>query len=202
MSKESAMTYTETKLASLLLGLLHNLGARTYRTKLVKVTYLIDEAYYRLHGKTITGLTYIGGNYGPNAESNEIVRMLDRLVYEGFVTEKVGYTPTGNLTYSYKVVDDFSADGLPLTESEWIEIQAAVRKYKRMNVKSITTESKNTEAFRRAEKFDVLRFSQDASLVLANDDIANDPFLRETVESIRKDDGSRISLETLRENIA
>lgn len=196
------MTYSETKLESLLLGLLHSMNARSYRTKLVKMTYLIDEAYYRLHGKTITGLTYIWDNYGPNAESNEIVRVLDRLAYEGSVTKSVGRTPTGNPTYSYKVADDFSAGSLPLTESEWIEIQAATRRYKRMNVKSITTESKKTDAFRRAEKLGVLRFSRDASLVLAADDIANDPFLRETLESIKKDDGRRISLETLRENIA
>ena len=196
------MTYSEAKLESLLLCLLHNMGTRAYRTKLVKITYLIDEAYYRLHGKTITGLTYIWDNYGPNPESNEIVRMLDRLAYEGSVTRSVGRTPTGNPTYSYKIADDFAADDLPLTESEWIEIQAATRKYKRMDVKSITTESKKTDAFRRAAKYEALRFSRDASLVLADDDIANDPFLRETVESIEKDDGRRISLETLRENIA
>ena len=202
MSKESAMTYSEAKLESLLLCLLHNMGTRAYRTKLVKVTYLIDEAYYRLHGKTITGLTYIWDNYGPNVESNEIVRMLERLAYEGSVTRRVGHTPTGNPTYSYKVNNDFSATDLSLTESEWIEIQAAARKYKRMNVRSITRESKKTDAFRQAEKFDALHFSEDASLIITDDDITSDPFLRGTVESIEKDDGRRISLETLRENIA
>ena len=196
------MTFSETKLKALLLGLLYSVNTRSYRTKLIKMTYLIDEAYYRLHGKTITGLTYIWGSYGPNAESNEIVHVLDRLAYEGSVTKSVGRTPTGNRTYSYKVADDFSVRELPLTESEWIEIQAAAQRYERMNVKSITTESKNTDAFRRAEKFEVLRFSRDASLALSDDDITDDPFLRETVESIKKDDGRRISLETLRESIA
>ena len=196
------MTYDQTKLEALLLGLLRNIGVRTYRTKLVKMTYLIDEAYYRMHGKTITGLTYIWDNYGPNAESNEIVRMLDRLAYKGALTKRVERIPTGNPTYSYKLVDDSLADDLPLTESEWIELQSAARKYKRMNVKSITAESKKTDAFLRAQKFEVLRFSKDTSLVLTDDDIAIDPFLRETAESIKKDDGRRVSLETMRENIA
>ena len=52
------MNCDERKLASLLLGILYSMPKGVPRTNLVKLTYLIDEANYRLRGETITGLTY------------------------------------------------------------------------------------------------------------------------------------------------
>jgi hypothetical protein len=49
------------------------------RTKLVKLVYLVDERYFRLYGRTLTGLAYEYDDYGPNAVDNLIVKVGDLL---------------------------------------------------------------------------------------------------------------------------
>ena len=196
------MSHDETKLESLLVGLLYALGSKVYRTKLVKMTYLIDEANYRLRGSTITGLTYLWDNYGPNAQGNDIVAALDRLEYKGAITKTVGKNPYGNPLYRYRIAREADITQLSLTDDDWHEIQAAVQKYKRMTVRQITRESKETEPIRQAGQYDTLHFQQDKSLEITDCEIESDPFLRDTLSAIGNDSGERVSLRELRERIA
>lgn len=196
------MSYGDTKLESLLLGLLYALGTNVYRTKLVKITYLIDEANYRLRGNTITGLTYIWDNYGPNAESNDIVATLDRLAADGRVTMTRVRNYYGSPAYRYELARDTDITNLHLTDADWLEIQAAVQKYKDKSVGYITRASKATEPVQRAGQYDTLDFRQDTSLYITDEEITNDPFLQETLYALRSDTGERVSLKELRERIA
>ena len=66
------------ELASLEAHLVQKLGTMP-RTKLVKLVYLIDERYFRLYGRTLTGLAYQYDDYGPNAVDNLIVKVGDLL---------------------------------------------------------------------------------------------------------------------------
>ena len=196
------MTHSEKKLESLLLGLLYMLGTSAYRTKLVKLTYLIDESNYRLRGNTITGLTYIWDNFGPNAESNEIVKTLDRLASSGAILKHVGLTKYGSPTYRYSIEDSLNVADLTLTDGDWLVLRSAVHECKRMTVKQITQKSKNTLPVQRAGQYDTLQFIQDTSLTLTNEEISDDPFLLETLSAIGADDGERLTLDELRERIA
>ena len=196
------MSHDETKLDSLLVGLLYALGSKVYRTKLVKMTYLIDEANYRFRGSTITGLTYFWDNYGPNAAGNDIVAALDRLEYDGTVTKIVGRNAYGNPTYRYQIAGEMDVTQLSLTNDDWHEIQAAVQKFKGMTVPQITRASKDTKPVKRAGQYDTLHFEQDKSLEITECEIANDPFLRDTLSAIDNDLGERVSLRKLREHIA
>ena len=196
------MTYNETKLESMLLGLLHLLGNRVYRTKLVKLTYLIDEANYRLRGNTITGLTYVWDNYGPNAESNDIVATLDRLEFKGLIDRFSGINAYGHRTYRYSLSGEIDVSDLSLTDVEWNELRAVVQNYGRMNVIQITRASKETGPIKRAGQHDTLQFSQDTSLQITEDEISRDPFLKSTVSALQMDEGERVSLEELRKSIA
>lgn len=196
------MSYDETKLESLLLGLLYALGTNVYRTKLVKMTYLIDESNYRLRGSTITGLTYTWDNYGPNAESNDIVAVLDRLAAKGRVTMTRVSNYYGSPGYRYEIAGDMDIIDLQLTDADWLEIKAAVQNYKHKSVDSITRASKATEPIQRAGQYDTLEFRQDTSLNITDEEVAEDPFLQETLHALRSDTGKRVSLEELRERIA
>ena len=195
------MSYDETKLESLLLGMLYALGTNVHRTKLVKMAYLIDEANYRLRGNTITGLNYKWDNYGPNAESNDIVATLDRLADNGRVTMTRVKTYYGSPAYRYGIAGDMDITDLQLTDADWLEIQAAAQNYKEKSVGDITRASKATEPFKRAGKYDRLDFQQDTSLNITAEEIADDPFLQETLHALRSDTGKRVSLEELRERI-
>lgn len=166
------------------------------------MTYLIDEANYRLRGSTITGLTYVWDNYGPNAESNDIVATLDRLAASGQVTMTRVRNYYGSPAYRYEITKGIDAADLHLTDSDWLEIQAAVQNYKHRNVDYITRASKATEPVKRAGQYDTLEFSQDTSLNITDEEIADDPFLQETLHALRSDTGKRVSLRELRERIA
>ena len=48
------------------------------KTKLMKLIFLVDYEYYKRHGRTFTGSTYIKYFYGPF--SMEIVEIIDEMV--------------------------------------------------------------------------------------------------------------------------
>ena len=193
------MNYDERKLPSLLLGILCKMSKGVSRTNLVNLTYLIDEANYRLKEETITGLTYKRDSYGPNAASNEIATVLEGLVRQGTLTvNRSPQTESGNPRSIYRVKGDFDIDTLDLTPDEWLSIQSAVHRHGRMSVSEITYASKQTVPFKNASQYEVLNLKRDWSLTITDEDIAKDPFLAETVEALKDDTGEYISLEELK----
>ncbi len=183
---------------AILLGLLQVLGRDVTRTKLVKLTYLMDEANYRLRGETMTGYEYIFDYYGPNAEGNAIVEVLDEMNEDGLVDIQVREMLGDRTMYLYRDIGKVAPNDLPLSGEDWLEILAAVRKYGQMNREQIVTASKDTAPMRNAVQFQRLQFQQDA--VLTDDEIAGSAFWQETVAGINNS-SQRIPIEEIRQQI-
>ena len=129
---------------AVLQGLLQALGGRVFRTKLINLSYLIDEANYRFRGETVTGLSYWWEHCGVNSVDNEIVRLLEELVDDGLVTMTVHSMPQGGEAYGYQTTDRSDRSSISLSSDDWIEIQTAVHKYSGMTTAQIVKESKST----------------------------------------------------------
>ena len=178
---------------AVLAGLLCALGRDVYRTKFVKLAYLLDESNYRLHGKTMTGFNYIWDNYGPNADGNAIVAEMDKMTADGILTMNT-HEIMGNPAYRYQINPQCSAVDLPLSSDDWTAIHAVVHKYGSLNREKIVAKSKATEPMRNARQGDDLVFVQDTPLT--EDAIASDPFWTETLEAMANP-GKRIPLAEL-----
>jgi len=61
----SAATFSPRKVHHLLLYVLQELGDELGAVELMKITFLIDAAYWRLFGQTLSGVCYTRGRYGP-----------------------------------------------------------------------------------------------------------------------------------------
>ena len=193
--------HDERKLQAVLLGILHILGKGSYRTKLVKMVYFVDEANSRLCGETVTGLTYIWDSYGPNAENNEIVKTLDDLKYAGVLDSMLRlYLNTEG--HYYKLAESLDPSELDLTADDWAGIQSVVRAYGGMNAKTIARVSKQTKPFEQAEQYDTLCLQRDPALQVTKEEIANDALLGEALSAIASDTGERVSLDELRGQFA
>jgi hypothetical protein len=190
--KESEMDQSE----AVLQGLLYVLQKDVFRTKLVKLTYLLDESNYRLRGHTMTGFAYEWDHYGPNAEGNAIVSKLDEMVETGSVSTRVSRTPYGNSAYNYRVAPSYDPSSLPLSNDDWIEICTAVHKYGAMNTRQIVRASKSTAPVLKGRQHETLEFEQDPPLT--PEDIERDPFWKETLAAMA-DTSERITIEELRE---
>ena len=193
--------YQHARLRAALLALMHTLGKKTCKTKIVKLVFLTDAANYRLRGETITGLEYIRERGGPNALGNRIVRMLHHLVRDGELTEDAYVQPGGKAIHRYQTFRDLDLSTLPLSGDDWIEIQTAVHKYGHMSTEDIVRVSKSDIPVQNARECDTLRLRQDQNLRITDEDIANDPLLRMAVRAKASDTGERITLDTLRGHV-
>lgn len=178
-----------------LLGLLYALQRDVSRTKLVKLTYLLDESDYRLRGQTMTGFTYEWDHYGPNAEANAIVSTLDRMVETGSINMRVAPTPYGHGTCIYCIPHCYDPSSLPLSGDDWVEILSTVHKYGAMNRKQIVRESKATVPMLKARQYAPLEFEQDPPLT--PEEVAGDAFWQQTFAAIA-DTSERITIDELR----
>lgn len=124
--------------------------------------------------------------------------MLEGLVSKGALTVNSSQTESGKPRNIYGIKDDFDIDALDLTPDEWLSIQSAVHRYGRMSASAITHASKQTVPFKNASQYEVLNLKRDWSLTITDEDIAKDPFLAETVETLKNDTGEYISLKELR----
>ena len=194
-SRESELDRPKAVLA----GLLYALGSTVYRTKLVKLTYLLDEANFRLRGQTMTGFAYEWWRYGPNPTDNAVVNCLNEMKEAGAITESERRTPYNNPAFGYRIAEDCDPAGLPLSGDDWVEIHAAVHKYGAMNRNQIVSASKSTAPIRRANQYEPLKFEQDPALT--PEEISADPFWQETLEAMR-DTSKRISIDELKAKVA
>ncbi len=165
---------------AVILGILQLIGPRrpTRRTKLVKLIYLLDESYYRLYGRTLTGFSYMYDSFGPNAEGNEIVKVVDELVEDGLVScKKIDYSVGPG--YNYRIVHEEvdSEDDLPLNDDDWVQLMLIVGQYGGMNRTQITRHAKATKPMKGVLQYDTLEFERQPEADLS------DPLLREAWES-------------------
>ena len=188
--------YNQTE--AVLLGLLHALGAGVSRAKLVKLTYLMDEANYRIRGQTLTGFAYEWDGYGPNACGNSMLYMLDKLTEGGAVVTNSA-SANGSDRRKYRISPDVDAASLPLSGDDWIEIHTAVYNYGGLTAADAARKVKATAPAQKARSGDRLELQQDPPLT--PEEIAADPFWRETFAAMNNP-GKRISIEELRERCA
>ncbi|MGE5483699.1 MAG: type II toxin-antitoxin system antitoxin SocA domain-containing protein [Ignavibacteriales bacterium] len=90
-------------LEAILIGLLRKIGRTVTRTELVKILFLFECTYYKLYGRSFTGVQFVRHNYGPHCE--EVIQAAHRLERAGLVN--TWHTPNyfGGLTYYYCLTD-------------------------------------------------------------------------------------------------
>ena len=143
---------------AVLLGLLQALGKEVLRTKLVKLTYLLDNFRFEQIGQPMTDLTYHWDHYGPNAVGNAITNDLAQLSRQGLVIDIQKLTPYENYANYYKVADSVQAEDIPLTAQDWVFINVIVKRHGRMSREQIVRESKQTRPMQGARQYQVLEF--------------------------------------------
>ena len=184
VAETGLITDPDDRLRAILQGLLLALEKKVCRTKLIQMTYLLDETNYRFRGKTMTGLAYRRAARCPNAQDDKISALLDELVEDGLIRVDGARNCQAR---RYQAPDALHASDLPLSGDDWIEIYTVVQKYGEMSVARIARESGATEPMKNARENELLRFRRDPSLTLTDKDIAADPFLREVADAIRDD---------------
>lgn len=149
------------KIQATILATLGVYGGTVHRTKLVKLIYLIDNRFYELTGQTLTGLKYMWDHHGPNAVSDAIVNELSLLTKTGKVHMNETTSSYGGPAYIYKLEGDWrkSAEA-HLTPTELNIIQSVVHEFGQMNVTQIVNASKQTQPFKNAQRYDVLKMEQ------------------------------------------
>jgi hypothetical protein len=184
---------------AVLQGLLYTLSNGVYRTKLVKLVYLLDETNYRLRGRTMTGFGYEWSHYGPNAVGNAIVSTLDGLVKAGTITMENEATPNGT-AYRYQIAPSFDPTKLSLSADEWAEIRSVNYRYGKMNRDKIVQESKATAPMQKVgSQYESLKFEQDP--LLTQEEIDADPLWKETVDALNNP-GEVVDIEEVRRMLA
>ena len=184
---------------AVLLGVLYTLSQSVARTKLVKLTYLLDETHYRLSGQTMTGFDYEWSHYGPNAVGNAIVDALDGLVKAGTISMATVPVPNGT-AYRYRIAPSFDPTRMSLSADEWAAIHAVVDRYGRMNRDQIVRESKTTTPMKKvSHQYDPLEFEQDPPLT--QEEIDADPIWKETVD-VLSSPGEVVDIEEVRRMLA
>jgi uncharacterized phage-associated protein len=115
------------------------------RTKLVKLIYLVDERFFSHYGRTLTGLSYIYDNFGPNAEGNAIVKVGDQLRDHDLLSIQHVEFASGQ-SFTYQLSEGItSSPELPQDEREVAE--DILREYGHMSRDEITKAAKATRPF-------------------------------------------------------
>ena len=187
---------------AILLGLLTVLGREVLRTKLVKMTYLLDNLSFEHTGQPLTDFTYHSDHYGPNAVGNAITQTLSQLSQRGLVHDTQKLTPYENYSNYYKVSDLVKASEIPLSDEDWSFIHAIVHRYGPMRREQVVSESKRTLPMQNVRQYEILQFKPNPT-ILAKRKLAEQEveFIRSTEEAI-DDDSERITFEQLREEVA
>lgn len=101
------------------LSLLKRFPRALGKTELIKLVYLIDCEYYRLHGETMTGLTYWRDQYGP--VNYAITDAAIELASRGLVSIVPSATPAGHVRYEHSLTS-LGEDVVPelRPHQEWV----------------------------------------------------------------------------------
>ncbi len=143
-------------------AVLHRVGHRPlYRTGLVKLVYLVDYTFFRMYGRTLTGLTYMWDQYGPNAIGNAVLSEADLLVNKGLVILTEEPNIYGSLSYLYRLDVGGERELPALTAEATAVIDDVVGKYGRLPLQRLVAASKATEPFKAARQYQVLEMKQD-----------------------------------------
>ena len=154
----ASLTHNE----AVVLGLLSLFKQPVLRTKLVKLTYLLDNLRFENLGEQATEFRYMWDYYGPNAIGNAITDTLSSLAARELIVMTERMTPYENYAHYYKVSNAVDRSALPLTNDDWVFIRAAFDRYGRLARSAVVTASKKTAPMKDARPFEVLEFKQNA----------------------------------------
>lgn len=167
-------------------AVLQALGAPVHRTKLVKLVYLIDELFYEHFGRTMTGLRYMWDDFGPNAIGNAIVKETDRLARRGIVHIDPRPNSWGETSYLYSLEQGKAGLAGELSEAEHYVIRDVIAHYGRHSVRDIVKVSKQTDPFKNAQQYSVLRMKKSAEYEKLMQDVKSDPdFMKGIKEAVQ-----------------
>ncbi|MCL6450559.1 MAG: SocA family protein [Acetobacteraceae bacterium] len=96
------------KLRALLLFFIEKFPRPLNRTELVKLVYLTDVQHYKVCGRSLTGLTFRRGLYGPYCE--EIPRAIRALGSEGLIGIEEWKNIHGGITYIHSLLPQGTHD--------------------------------------------------------------------------------------------
>lgn len=187
---------------AVMLGLLSALRKDTLRTKLVKLTYLLDHLSFTLTGQTMTQFDYHWDYYGPNAIGNAITERLSDLSQRGLVYDTQKLTPFENYANYYKIGEYVESSEIPLSGDDWSLIHSIVAKYGTLTRPQVVKASKETLPMENAVQFQVLQFEPDLQVEeMKNAFLSDSEFVRLTQEAMHSV-SDKISLEEIREEVA
>ena len=174
------------KVDATIVSVLQALGAPVHRTKLVKLIYLIDQLFYEHFGQTMTGLGYMWDDFGPNAIGNAIVKEADRLANKGIVHMDPRPNYYGETSYLYSLERGKAGLAEKLPEAERYVVRDVVAHYAKYGVRDIVRVSKQTEPFKNAEQYSVLKMKRSAEYENLMQDVKSDPdFIKGIEEAAR-----------------
>ena len=187
---------------AVLLGVLCHLGKEVLRTKFVKLIYLLDNLYFENMGTTLTGFNYHWDHYGPNTVGNALVDKLSELSKRGLVIDNPKLTPYENYANYYRCTSDIDMSKIPLSNTEWIFISAAIKKYGHLSREAIVAESKKTAPMQGVSQYDVLQFKPNPAIeALKQSFLSDNELIKDTKNAFTISDDI-VELNELREEIA
>lgn len=169
-----------------IVSVLQALGSPVHRTKLVKLIYLIDELFYEHFGQTMTGLDYMWDDFGPNAIGNAIVKEAERLANKGVVHIDPRSNYYGETSYLYSLERGKVGLAQKLSEAERYVVRDVVAHYGKYGVRDIVRVSKQTEPFKDAQQYSVLKMKKSGEYEKLMQDVKSDPdFIQGVEEAVR-----------------
>ena len=178
-----------------ILGMLALLDRKVGRTELVKLVYLSDSRFFESTGRTITGITYMWDHYGPNAVGHATANEADQMVNEGSVRVEIRPSMYSDYAYDYWVENPsevWRAVERSLDPGECQILMDTARKFGRLSLDSLIDQSKKTQAFTKAERYEVLKLQQDErAKYLVNTLNASGEFLEEVELGLKDADAGR-----------
>lgn len=170
------------RVEAVIVAVLQASGTPVHRTKLVKLVYLIDELFYEHFGQTMTGLSYVWDDFGPNAIGNAVVKEADRLVLRDIVHIDPRPNYYGETSYLYSLERGRAELVEKLSEADRYVIRDVVGHYVKYGVRDIVRVSKQTEPFKTAEQYGVLKMKKSAEYEKLIEDVKNTPDFMKGIE--------------------
>ena len=171
---------------AMIVTVLQALGSPVHRTKLVKLIYLIDELFYQHFGRTMSGLAYMWDDFGPNTIGNAVVKEADRLALKGIVHMDPRLNYYGETSYLYSLERGRTGLAAKLSEADRYVVRDVVAHYGKYGVRDIVRISKQTEPFKNARQYSVLKMKKSAEYEKLMQDVKSDPdFIKGIEEAIQ-----------------
>ena len=152
----------------LIVKILKSLRPPVYRTKIVKLAYLIDYAYFRNFGRTMTGLQYMWDTHGPNSVGDALVEEARALLRSGVIYMDQVPNQYGDTSYVYGLLDR-TVDPKFTPEEEYV-ISEVIQNYRAVPLNRLISLSKATKPFRKARQYAVLEMERDTPAEHGNAD--------------------------------